>query len=120
MRALALDSSLRVEVAGCLPSRLDAPAESAAYFAVCELMANVARHADARRVWIDMRYEGEILHLGVADDGHGGADAAGGTGLAGVERRLAAFDSTLAQQSAGRPDDRDHGAAVRAVIAKDL
>jgi signal transduction histidine kinase len=99
LRALALDSPLRVEVEGDLPGRLAAPVESAAYFAVCELMANVAKHANAQRVWIDMRHEGGVLHFGVADDGQGGAQVAGGTGLAGVERRLAAFDGILALSS---------------------
>jgi signal transduction histidine kinase len=35
----------------------------------------------------------------VGDDGHGGADPTGGTGLAGIERRLAAFDGTMALSS---------------------
>jgi signal transduction histidine kinase len=99
LRALALDSPLRVEVEGDLPGRLAAPVESAGYFAACELMANVAKHANAQRVWIDIRYEGGILHLGVTDDGQGGAVLAGGTGLAGIERRLAAFDGALVLSS---------------------
>ncbi len=35
----------------------------------------------------------------VADDGAGGADPATGTGLRGIERRLAAFDGTMALSS---------------------
>jgi signal transduction histidine kinase len=35
----------------------------------------------------------------VGDDGQGGADPAGGTGLRGIERRLAAFDGTMALSS---------------------
>ena len=40
-----------------------------------------------------------MLRAQVTDDGWGGADPAQGTGLAGVERRLAAFDGILAVNS---------------------
>jgi signal transduction histidine kinase len=99
VRALALDSRLQVRVTNELPGRAPAPVESAAYFAVSELLANVAKHADARRVWIDIRHDGGVLRIGVTDDGCGGADPAGGTGLSGIERRLAAFDGVLAVSS---------------------
>ncbi len=99
VRALALDSPLQVRVINELPGRPPAPVESAAYFAVSELLANVAKHADARRVWIDIRHDGGVLRIGVTDDGCGGADPAGGTGLSGIERRLAAFDGLLAVSS---------------------
>jgi signal transduction histidine kinase len=102
VRALALDSPLPVRVTNELPGRPPAPVESAAYFAVSELLANVAKHADAGRVWIDIRHDGGMtgmLRIGVTDDGRGGADPALGTGLQGIERRLAAFDGVLAVSS---------------------
>jgi signal transduction histidine kinase len=40
-----------------------------------------------------------MLRIGVTDNGHGGADPARGTGLRGIERRLAAFDGVLAISS---------------------
>ncbi len=73
--------------------------ESAAYFAVSELLANVSKHAHAGQAWIDLRHEGGLLRVDVADDGSGGADPARGTGLAGIERRVAAFDGVLAVSS---------------------
>jgi signal transduction histidine kinase len=73
--------------------------ESAAYFAVSELLANVSKHAGARRVWIEMHYERGMLRVDVTDDGCGGADPARGSGLHGIERRLAAFDGILALSS---------------------
>jgi signal transduction histidine kinase len=104
VRALALDSPLAAELAGELPGRLPAAVESAAYFAVSELLANAAKHARATRVWIDMRHSGDTLRIGITDNGHGGADPARGTGLHGIERRLAAFDGVLALTSpAGGP-----------------
>jgi signal transduction histidine kinase len=99
IRALALDSPLRSHVLGGLDGRLPAPVESAAYFAVSELLANVSKHAGARETWIDIRHTGGMLRLGVTDDGQGGADPARGTGLRGIERRLAAFDGVLAVSS---------------------
>ncbi len=99
VRALALDVPLRTSVACDLSGRLAAPVESAAYFAVNELLANVSKHACARQVWIDLRHGGGMLRIGVTDDGQGGADPAGGTGLRGIERRLAAFDGVLAISS---------------------
>ncbi len=99
VRALALDSGLKVDVATGLSGRPEEPVESATYFAVSELLANVSKHAGARQVWVDMRHERGQLRVDVADDGHGGADPARGSGLRGIERRLAAFDGILALSS---------------------
>jgi len=109
VRALALDSPVRPQVTAELPGRAPAAVESAAYFAVSELLANVAKHAAADRVWIDIGYEGArgdgekrgggMLRISVTDDGRGGADPGHGTGLLGTERRLAAFDGVLAVSS---------------------
>ena len=99
VRALALDSGLNVDVTAGLPGRPQAPVESAAYFAVSELLANVSKHANARQTWIDVRHERGMLRVDVTDDGHGGADPGRGSGLHGIERRLAAFDGILALNS---------------------
>jgi signal transduction histidine kinase len=99
IRALALDSGLKVEVCAELPGRPQPPVESASYFAVCELLANVSKHAGTRQAWIDLRHERGMLRIDVTDDGSGGADPAGGTGLSGIERRVAAFDGILALNS---------------------
>ena len=99
VRALAMDSPLKIQVTNELPGRPPAPVESAAYFAVSELLANVSKHAGAHQAWIDMRYERGLLRINVGDDGQGGADPARGTGLRGIERRLSAFDGILALSS---------------------
>jgi signal transduction histidine kinase len=101
IRALALDTPLRVHLASELDSRyrLHAPIESAAYFAVNELLANVCKHARASQMWIDIRHDDGMLKITVTDDGQGGADSRRGTGLRGIERRLAAFDGVLALSS---------------------
>ncbi|NEC51105.1 sensor histidine kinase, partial [Actinospica acidiphila] len=42
-----------------------------------------------------VRAAGGLLHVEVRDDGHGGADEHGGTGLTGIRRRVEAHDGTL-------------------------
>ena len=102
IRALALDAPARIHLASDLNGRPPAPVESAAYFAVSELLANVSKHAEATQTWIDIRHADEMLRIGVTDNGHGGAapqDPSRGSGLRGIERRLAAFDGVLAISS---------------------
>jgi signal transduction histidine kinase len=99
IRALAMDSPMRIHLASDLYGRASAPIESGAYFAVSELLANVSKHAEARETWVDLRYTDGMLRIGVTDNGHGGADPARGSGLRGIERRLAAFDGVLAVSS---------------------
>jgi signal transduction histidine kinase len=73
--------------------------ESIAWFCAAELMANVARHSGARRAVIDLAVVDDDLRLRVTDDGHGGAAAAPGSGLAGLADRLAPVDGRLAVMS---------------------
>jgi len=99
-----LHDGLRARVTGSLDGRPPAPVESAAYFAVSELLANVAKHAGANGAEVDLRHSSGSLRISVSDDGDGGADPSRGTGLAGVGRRLAAFDGVLVVSSpAGGP-----------------
>ncbi|GLW28625.1 sensor histidine kinase [Actinoplanes regularis] len=99
VRALALALPIPVTVETALPGRLDTPVESAAYFVVAEALANVTRHSFARTVSVELWHTGSILVMRIIDDGLGGADPAGGTGLRGIERRLAAFDGTMSLSS---------------------
>ncbi|MFD7901079.1 histidine kinase [Kitasatospora sp. NPDC059747] len=99
VRSLALDSHLDVLVENGLPGRLPTPVESAAYFAVAELLANAGKHADAHEVRIRLVHTDGVLRVTVTDDGHGGADPARGGGLHGIRRRIGSFDGTLALQS---------------------
>jgi signal transduction histidine kinase len=104
VRALALDCPLAVETCIDLPGRLAAPIETACYFAVAELLTNAAKHSGARDARIDVRHDDGRLRIDVTDFGLGGADPAAGSGLAGVEKRLAAFDGIMAINSpAGGP-----------------
>ncbi|GAU68776.1 putative two-component histidine kinase [Streptomyces sp. NBRC 110611] len=95
VRALALDSPVGITVHSTVPSRVERPVESAVYFAVAELMANAAKHAGASRVSVAFAYEQRTLSATVTDDGAGGAAASAGSGLRGIERRMAAFHGRL-------------------------
>jgi signal transduction histidine kinase len=106
VRALALDTPLPTELDIDLPGPPDGqgriiemPVGAAVYFAVAEALANAVRHSGARTVRIHLSYAAGTLRAQVTDDGAGGADPAAGTGLAGVERRLATFDGILAVSS---------------------
>lgn len=99
VEALALDMPLRVTVTLSLPQRLPAPVESAAYFAVAECLANIGKHSGAGRAWVRAGHADGVLSVEVGDNGVGGADLARGTGLRGIDRRLAAFDGTLSVSS---------------------
>ncbi|MER8236207.1 sensor histidine kinase [Streptomyces sp. NPDC101490] len=76
--------------------RPPAAVEAAAYFVVSEALTNIARHSGASRAQVSLLYDGPALRVVVRDDGRGGAapGAAGGSGLAGVRRRVAALDGT--------------------------
>jgi signal transduction histidine kinase len=77
-------------------SRRPAPVvESAAYFVVAESLTNVAKHAPGAAAAVVLRLDGDMLDVTIADDGPGGADAASGTGLDGLRRRVAALDGEM-------------------------
>lgn len=95
VQALALATPIEVEVAAEVIRPLPAPAESAGYFAMAEVLTNVIKHSGASHAAILLHYDGTLLRMRVIDDGVGGALVEAGTGLRGIERRLAAFDGTL-------------------------
>jgi hypothetical protein len=99
IRALALDAPLPTVLDIDLPEQVELPVASAVYFSVAEALANATKHAEARSVRIQVSHAAGMLRAVITDDGAGGADPALGTGLAGVERRLATFDGILAVSS---------------------
>ena len=99
VRSLALDSPMAVATDITLSGEPPMPVAAAVYFGIAEVLTNAVRHSGADTVEIGIGYAGGLLRATITDDGAGGADASRGTGLAGVERRLATFDGVLAVSS---------------------
>jgi signal transduction histidine kinase len=99
VRTLALDTPMTVDTDITLSGEPPMPIAAAVYFGIAEVLTNAVRHSGADTVQIGIGYAGGLLRATVADDGAGGADASRGTGLAGVERRLATFDGVFAVTS---------------------
>ncbi|MFC7546451.1 sensor domain-containing protein [Plantactinospora sp. GCM10030261] len=76
---------------GRLPERV----ENAAYFAVSEALANVARHSGADQAEVTLDRTGGTLAVEIRDAGAGGADPARGSGLTGLADRVAAESGRL-------------------------
>ncbi|MFF3124714.1 sensor domain-containing protein [Streptomyces sp. NPDC057908] len=95
VRTLALAHPLTVEVTADLQGQAEVPVAACAYFSVSEALTNSAKHSGAQRVLIDLRHRAGALRITVTDDGCGGADPARGSGIRGIQRRLATFDGLL-------------------------
>jgi signal transduction histidine kinase len=95
LEALALRSPVAVKLNVRCERRLPDGIEVAAYYVVSEALTNAAKHADASRVQIDLHVEEETLYLSIVDDGVGGADSSGGSGLIGLKDRVAALGGTI-------------------------
>ncbi len=99
VRALVLSLPVPISVEIDLPGRPDTPVESAAYFVLAEALTNVVRHSGAHTAAVTIQHADDRLLMVVLDDGNGGADPGAGSGLRGMERRLAAFDGTMTLSS---------------------
>jgi signal transduction histidine kinase len=87
--------ALDLQVTGRLPAAV----ETTGYFMVSEALANVTKHAGAASARVTIGVQQGRLLLEVADDGVGGADPARGSGLRGLEDRLAALGGCLRIES---------------------
>jgi signal transduction histidine kinase len=111
LQTLAARSSVPVEIRRVPRERLPAPVEAAAYFVVCEALANAAKHAHASALSVEVACEDGFLVVNVEDDGRGGAQPRPGSGLAGLADRLHALSGELAIDS-----DRGCGTRLRASV----
>jgi signal transduction histidine kinase len=99
LRALARRSAITVTLDLALEPTLPERVGVAAYFVASEGLANVAKHAEASAVALSARCSGESLTLSIQDDGVGGADPVRGTGLIGLNDRVAAVGGTISVAS---------------------
>jgi len=88
---LAARSPVPVEVVHVTDDRLPAEVEAGAYFFVSEALANVAKHAAGARARVRVARTDGRLEIEVSDDGPGGASWRPGSGLQGLEDRMAAI-----------------------------
>jgi signal transduction histidine kinase len=108
--ALARRVPLPVDLS-VLAGRLPDAVEAAAYYVVAESVTNTVKYASAGRLRVAVeRREGEVV-VTVTDDGLGGADPAGGSGLRGLADRVEALDGRLHVES--KPGE---GTTVTAVL----
>jgi signal transduction histidine kinase len=95
LRTLARRSAIPVELEVTAGARLPEPIEVAAYFVASEALANAAKHARASRINISLKLRDTHLLLDIRDDGVGGADPAGGSGLLGLSDRVEALGGSI-------------------------
>jgi signal transduction histidine kinase len=98
VREIAAAMPLRVDL-DVTPDRLAPNVEAAAYFLCAEALANIGKHARATAVKVAIRRDEAAIEVEVEDDGAGGADPAGGSGLRGLADRIRALDGTFDVQS---------------------
>jgi signal transduction histidine kinase len=109
--ALLSRAPVAVEIAELPERRLEAPVEAAAYYVVAEAITNVAKYAHASHATVSITRSNGRAMVTVSDDGVGGADPAGGSGLRGLAARVEALNGRLDVDS---PPER--GTRIKAEI----
>ena len=96
---LASRATLPVEVVASPDERLPGAVEAAAYFVVSECLANISKHAEAEEATVAVSTREGVVTVEVSDDGVGGAELNGGTGMQGLADRVGALNGSLAVDS---------------------
>jgi signal transduction histidine kinase len=117
LKTLARRSTVPVRLQSRLDGRLPEAIEVAAYYVVSEALTNAAKHAQASVVEVEAEVEDEVededevggeahddraglLRVRVRDNGRGGANFSGGSGLIGLKDRVEALGGRLSVQTA--------------------
>lgn len=95
LNTLAHRASIPVELDLRADGRLPEQIEVAVYYVVSEALTNVAKHAEASVVHVELRAEDSIVRVAIQDDGVGGADCARGSGLIGLKDRVEALGGRI-------------------------
>jgi signal transduction histidine kinase len=111
LESVATRATVPVQMIGATQDRMPEPVELAAYYIVCEALANVARHAGASLAVVELERSATSLIVEVRDDGIGGASADTGSGLRGLADRVEALGGRLQVWS-----PRERGTRLRAEI----
>jgi signal transduction histidine kinase len=91
LRALTSRSPIPVQLDVRVNRRLPDHVEVSAYYIVAEALTNAAKHARASAVTVIVEADVAVLRADICDNGVGGADFAGGTGLLGLKDRIEAL-----------------------------
>jgi signal transduction histidine kinase len=97
LRAMSRRSPIPVELDLGVEQRLPEQVEVSAYYIVAEALTNAAKHSRASAVIVKVerdRARGNLC-IKVGDDGVGGADFTGGTGLMGLKDRAEALGGQI-------------------------
>ena len=105
IKELARRSPVPVQLDVALTDRLPEPIQIATYYMVAEALTNTAKHAHASTVEVHLDTDhtdagDPVLRVSVRDNGRGGADPAGGSGLIGLKDRVEALGGRLCLHSA--------------------
>ncbi|MBX3100196.1 MAG: sensor domain-containing protein [Salinibacterium sp.] len=97
LESAAVRSAIPTRIVNELPEGFELPqeVERNAYFIASEALVNAGKHSEATDIEIRASLRDGWLDIVVTDDGHGGAAAVEGHGLAGLEERLRGLGGTL-------------------------
>ena len=98
LRELAARAPLPVQVKAN-GERFSQELEAAAYFIASEGLTNAVKHSEARQVTLGAERLNGMLTISISDDGIGGAEPNGGSGLRGLADRAAAHGGSLVIES---------------------
>jgi GAF domain-containing protein len=90
-RRAAIPVQLEIRTGAHLPG----PIGVAAYYVVSEALSNITKHANASHTHVAVEERDGRLRLCIRDDGAGGADPAGGSGLIGLGDRVQALGGSI-------------------------
>jgi signal transduction histidine kinase len=99
LRTLARRAAIPVKLEIRNETRPADPIEVAAYYVVSEALTNTTKHAHASHTHVTVEQRDTLLHLSIRDDGIGGADPAGGSGLIGLRDRVQALGGSIEVKS---------------------
>jgi signal transduction histidine kinase len=95
LRTLTRRTPIPVELDIRTETRSPDPIEAAAYYVASEALTNTAKHARASYAHVTVEERDALLHLSIRDDGVGGADPEGGSGLIGLRDRVQALGGSI-------------------------
>jgi signal transduction histidine kinase len=95
LEQLAAGASVPVQLTVELQERLPEALEVAAYYLISESLANIGKYANASSAKVEVARRNGYVRIEVLDDGIGGADTEGGSGLRGLADRVEALGGRL-------------------------